>query len=580
MWLIGAITNLVFYQRFSAQFVSPADNHLGAWVILVPAVGGLIIGLMARYGSEAIRGHGIPEALESILIGRSRMSLKVAVLKPLSSALSIGTGGPFGAEGPIVMTGGAFGSLFAQLFNMSSAERKVLLVAGAAGGMAAIFAAPVSAVLLAVELLLFEWRPRSFIPVAISAIFAAALRVPLMGAGPLFPVVAHAAPGGYELGVVVIVGVVAGLAGGALTLMVYAFEDLFTKLPIHWMWWPAIGGLLVGLGGWISPDALGVGYDVIDALLHGNLAIAAVTGLLVVKATIWSFSLGSGTSGGVLAPLLMIGAALGAIEARWIPVGDTSLWAMISMAAVMGGVMRSPLTAMFFALELTHDLNVMPALLLGCTVAHGVTVFTLRRSILTEKVARRGYHLMREYWVDPLTLVRVSEVMAPPPPSVPATMTVGELFDRIEHEDPELTRRRAVLIVDQRQRMVGIVTRGDLAQAVAHSRAAASVGDVGSRDPAVTYPDELVLTALDKMLLKEIGRLPVVSREDPTRVVGYLGRAEVLAARRRRFAEEQMRERGWLTNATRLFRRERIRRTRRRPPSASLPRKTTERTEK
>ena len=187
---------------------------------------------------------------------------------------------------------------------------------------------------------------------------------------------------------------------------------------------------------------------------------------------------------------------------------------------------------------------------------------------------------MREYWVDPLTLVRVSEVMAPPPPSVPATMTVGELFDRIEHEDPELTRRRAVLIVDQRQRMVGIVTRGDLAQAVAHSRAAASVGDVGSRDPAVTYPDELVLTALDKMLLKEIGRLPVVSREDPTRVVGYLGRAEVLAARRRRFAEEQMRERGWLTNATRLFRRERIRRTRRRPPSASLPRKTTERTEK
>ena len=322
VWLISVITNAVFYQRFSAEFVSPAQNHLGAWVILIPMAGGLLIGLMARYGSEKIRGHGIPEALEAILFGRSRMSPKVAVLKPLSSALSIGTGGPFGAEGPIIMTGGAFGSLFAQLFNLSPAERKILLVAGAAGGMSAIFAAPIAAVLLAVELLLFEWRPRSFIPVALSAIVAGALRVPLLGSGPIFPVPSHAPLGGAELGIVVLVGLIAGLAAGVLTSMVYMFEDLFAKLPIHWMWWPAIGGLFVGIGGWINPDALGVGYDTIHNLLRGNLVGAAVASLLIVKATIWSLSLGSGTSGGVLAPLLMIGGALGVLEARWIPLGD------------------------------------------------------------------------------------------------------------------------------------------------------------------------------------------------------------------------------------------------------------------
>ena len=378
VWLIGAITNLVFYQRFSAQFVSPADNHLGAWVILVPAVGGLIIGLMARYGSEAIRGHGIPEALESILIGRSRMSLKVAVLKPLSSALSIGTGGPFGAEGPIVMTGGAFGSLFAQLFKMSSAERKVLLVAGAAGGMAAIFAAPVSGGALGGGASVVRVATAKFHSSRYFGHRCRRLAGAPTGSGPPLSRGGPCAPGGYELGVVVIVGVVAGLAGGALTLMVYAFEDLFTKLPIHWMWWPAIGGLLVGLGGWISPSAGGrlrcdrrpLARQPGDR--RGDGPAGRQGDYLVVFPGLGNFRRGPGA-------LVDDRRALGAIEARWIPVGDTSLWAMISMAAVMGGVMRSPLTAMFFALELTHDLNVMPALLLGCTVAHGVTVFTLRR---------------------------------------------------------------------------------------------------------------------------------------------------------------------------------------------------------
>src|ERR1041385_6109079 len=293
VWLIALITNRVFFQKLSTDFVSPTKHHLRKFVILAPVAGGLVIGLMARYGSEKIRGHGIPEALEAILFGRSRMEAKVAVLKPLSSAISIGTGGPFGAEGPIIMTGGAVGSLIAQMFHLSPAERKTLLVAGAAGGMSAIFAAPVAAVLLAVELLLFEWKPRSFIPAAIAAATAGALRIPLMGAGPIFPVTAHTPLGSEGLILALIVGIIAGLASGVLTALVYAFEDLFTKLPIHWMWWPAIGGLFGGVGGYLDPRVLGVGYETIHALLRGELLGPLVAGLLIGKALVWAISLGS-----------------------------------------------------------------------------------------------------------------------------------------------------------------------------------------------------------------------------------------------------------------------------------------------
>ena len=545
VWLIAVITNLAFYQTFSAVDRSPEHNELGYLVIVVPVIGGLIIGLIARFGSEKIRGHGIPEALEAILFGRSRMSPKVAVLKPLSSAISIGTGGPFGAEGPIIMTGGAVGSLFAQFFHLSSAERKTLLVAGAAAGMAAIFASPVAAVLLAVELLLFEWRPRSFIPVAIAAAVAGIVRVPLLGAGPIFPVNQHAALGAEGLTIALLVGIVAGLASGLLTALVYLCEDLFQKLPIHWMWWPAIGGLFVGIGGVIEPKVLGVGYDTIRELLSGQLLGAAVLGLLFGKALVWSIALGSGTSGGVLAPLLIMGGSLGALEAAWLPVGDASLWAIISMAAMMGGTMRSPLTAMVFTLELTHDLNLLPGLLVGCIAAHALTVLMLRRSILTEKVARRGYHVAREYSVDPLAVTRVSEVMDCTPPLIPATMKLTELSDRIALHDPQVTRRQALFLQDEEGQLVGIVTRGDLLRAIENGLdEQATVLDAATRDLLVTFPDEVVHDAVAKMLQNNLGRLPVVSRQNPTRAIGYLGRSSIMAARLRFLEEEHVRERG------------------------------------
>jgi H+/Cl- antiporter ClcA/CBS domain-containing protein len=555
VWLIGSLTNLFYYHRLSSALVSPAGNQLGIWAVLVPMAGGLAVGLLARYGSEKIRGHGIPEAMEAILIGRSRMSAKVAVLKPLSSAISIGSGGPFGAEGPIIMTGGAFGSLFAQAFHLSASERKTLLVAGAAGGMAAIFATPLAAVLLAVELLLFEWKPRSFIPVAAAAAVAGAVRVPLLGAGPIFPVTPHSALAWEELLLALAVGIAAGFASGALTWLVYAFEDLFAKLPIHYMWWPVIGGLCVGLGGLAFPRALGVGYDTIADLINGHLVGGFLIGLAITKALIWAIALGSGTSGGVLAPLLIMGGSLGAIEAQWIHAGDTGLWAMLSMAAIMGGTMRSPLTAVAFMLELTDDIHVLPALFIACVGAQAVTVLIMRRSILTEKVARRGYHVMREYIVNPLSRVRVEDVMQRDVPPVRADMTVEALFARLAGHDPVLAPHYAWPIVDDKGALAGVITRADVVKAMDRKRdPLATLLEAGSSPPVVAYPDEMLEEAVDKMIGHGVGRLPVVEREHPTKLLGYLGRKGIAEAWEDLREEDQVREAGWITSHARLLR--------------------------
>ena len=414
--LIGLITNLVFYQRLGTALVAPGEGHHSpALILLAPICGGLVVGLMARFGSEKIRGHGIPEAIESILIGGSRVQPRVAVLKPIASAVAIGTGGPFGAEGPIIMTGGACGSILAQFLHLTADERKALLVAGAAAGMAATFNAPLASVLLAVELLLFEWRPRSFIPVVAAVATATVVRVPMLGSGALFP----APVGSLHLdaatyGLCIASGIIAGLLALAATNLVYLSEDTFARLPIHWMWWPAIGGLVVGLGGLVVPQALGVGYNVIEAELNGTIALNLIVGILIVKTLIWSLSLGSGTSGGVLAPMLMIGGALGGLEATIFPAVGPGFWPLVGLAGVLGGVMRSPLTGVAFALELTHRYEALLPLLIGATAAYAISVLVLRRSVLTEKIARRGLHLTREYSIDPLEILFVGDVMGAP----------------------------------------------------------------------------------------------------------------------------------------------------------------------
>lgn len=544
--LIALFTNLFFYQRWSTQAVSPAGNHLGMWEVLVPVAGALIIGLMARYGSERIRGHGIPEAIESILINGSRVEPRLAILKPLSSAISIGSGGPFGAEGPIIMTGGAFGSMIAQFFHLTSAERKTLLVAGAAGGMSATFAAPLAAVLLAVELLLFEWKPRSLIPVALSSAAACAVRRYILGLGPLFPTPPHSAfIGPAGLAGCVVAGLLAGGLSALLTLGVYAAEDLFQHhMPIHWMWWPAVGGLAIGLGGLIFPQALGVGYETIGALLQGTLPYQMICGILLVKGFIWAFSLGSGTSGGVLAPLLMMGGALGGLEAIVFPhlqMADPGpgFWPLISMGAILGGTMRSPFTGIVFALELTHDVNSILPLLVAAIIAHGFTALTLKRSILTEKVARRGYHLSREYSVDPLEVLFVREVMRTNIAALSPDLSRAELPAYLKNGK---RTQRLYPVVDGGARLAGVVTRNDL-KTLIEERDGRTLTDVTDAHPAVAYADEPLRAVVYRMA--DIGRtrLPVIDNDKSRTLLGMVALEDLLLARARNLEEERQRER-------------------------------------
>src|SRR5512143_3255910 len=495
--LIALCTNLAYFGRLSIDPMPIAASPWGPATILVPVAGCLIIGLMARYGSEKIRGHGIPEAMEAILINGSRVEPKVAILKPLSSAISIGSGGPFGAEGPIIMTGGAFGSMIAQLFHLTSTERKTLLVAGAAAGMSATFAAPMAAVLLSVELLLFEWKPRSMIPVALGSATAAAARRYILGLGPLFPVPAHNAfLGPWGLAGCVAAGLLAGGLSALLTLAVYAAEDGFAKLKIHWMWWPALGGLVVGAGGLVFPQALGVGYDTIGALLQGDVPQRVILGILLVKSVIWAVSLGSGTSGGVLAPLLMMGGALGGLEALVLPPLGAGFWPLVSMGAILGGTMRSPLTGIVFAIELTHDLNVALPLLLACTVAHAFTVLLMRRSILTEKISRRGYHLSREYAVDPLEILFVREVMRTNVVALPAAARLGELS--AVHRNVDRGQRLYPVVEDGR--VVGVLSRGALQELQREEGARGRcLGELVSGEVVTAYPDEPLRVVVYRM---------------------------------------------------------------------------------
>jgi H+/Cl- antiporter ClcA/predicted transcriptional regulator len=544
--LIGLFTNLFYYQRFETALTSPAHNHLGLAAIAVPIIGSLIIGLMARYGSERIRGHGIPEAIESILMNGSRVHPRLAILKPVSAAISIGSGGPFGAEGPIIMTGGAFGSLIAQFFHLTSAERKTLLVAGAAAGMAATFAAPLSAVLLAVELLLFEWKPRSAIPVALASVTAGATRRYILGLGPLFPVSAHPVFIGPEgLFGCVLTGILAGALSALLTVGVYAAEDLFQKLPIHWMWWPAIGGLFVGIGGAIFPPALGVGYDNIALLLKGNTPLQFLLGVLVVKSAIWAISLGSGTSGGVLAPLLMMGAALGGLEGMFLPHFGAGFWPLVSMGAILGGTMRSPFTGIVFAIELTHDINMLLPLLLASFLAHAFTVLTLKRSILTEKIARRGYHLSREYALDPLEILFVREVMRTNVVALPSDTPLEKVRELIR---PNAKERGQHLfpIVDADAKLLGVASRNYLLRLHEESHGGACqvpLSKIASGDPVVAYADEPLRVVVYRMVETGYTRLPVVDRDDPKRLLGMVSLDDLLRARSRNLEEERARER-------------------------------------
>jgi H+/Cl- antiporter ClcA/predicted transcriptional regulator len=553
--LIGFFTNLFFFHKISANFHSARDNHLGLLVILVPVIGGLIVGIMAKYGSEKIKGHGIPEAMEAVLVSHSRIEPRVALLKPLSAAIAIGTGGPFGAEGPIIQTGGALGSLVGQLVHTTAAERKVLLGCGAAAGMSATFNTPIAGVILAIELLLFEFKSRSFIPLVIASTLATAVHMRLLGPGPMFQV------GQVDFGIpralpfYLILGALCGVAAYAFSKSLYWVEDQFEKLPVDPLWWPAIGAVGLGIIGYFVPRVFGVGYDTISDILHASLAWKLLLMVLFAKAIALIVSLGSGTSGGLLAPMFMSSAALGGLYAmavnRIIPAAHLAAgaFALVAMGAVFGAASRAPFTFIIFAFEITRDYNSVLPLMLVTVIAEGVALLLMpKTSIMTEKLARRGLLIAQDYETDILEHVAVAETMDPEPLILPQEMRVGEVADRIAHQDPSVNKHQGIFLVDNDGNLTGILTRGDVLRSLDRdSSGNMAIIDAGHRDVVVTYPDESLFEAVAKMLRHNIGRLAVVDRHNPRKIVGYLGRRQVMAARLRRLEEEHVLEPGWIS---------------------------------
>jgi chloride channel protein, CIC family len=551
--LIGLFSNIAFYGHFSAVFMSPRYNHLGLWVILIPVIGGLIVGVMAKYGSSKIKGHGIPEAMEAVLVNRSRIEPRVAILKPISAAIAIGTGGPFGAEGPIIQTGGAVGSLIGQLLHTTASERKVLLACGAAAGMSATFNTPIAGVILAIELLLFEFKSRSFIPLVIASTLATAVHMQLLGAGPMFRVAAMNFDIPRGLPFYLLLGGLCGLAAVGFTRLLYWTEDLFEKLPVDELWWPAIGALGLGIIGYFVPRVLGVGYDTIGDILNANLAFKVLIVVMLAKSAALVVSLGSGTSGGLLAPMFMSGAAMGGAFAmvlnKIIPSAHLSpgAFALVAMGAVFGAASRATFSFIIFAFEITRDYNSVLPLMLVSVIADGIAMLLMpRASIMTEKLRRRGLRIPHEYEADVLYHMTVSQTMDQDVPSVPAAMKIGDLAERIARGEPQVTGHHAMVILDQHGKLAGVITRGDIMRALDKDPSGGiAVLDAGSQNVVVTYPDEGLQEASEKMLRHNIGRLPVVERNDQKNVVGYLGRPGIMAARLHRFNDEYVREAGW-----------------------------------
>jgi CIC family chloride channel protein len=552
--LIGLFTNLAYYHRWDFSFASPRLAPWGPWIIVIPVIGGIVVGFMAKYGSPKIKGHGIPEAMEAVLFNRSRIQPRVAILKPLSAAIAIGTGGPFGAEGPIIQTGGAVGSLIGQILHTTAAERKVLLACGAAAGMSATFNTPIAGVILAIELLLFEFKSRSFIPLVIASTLATAVHMQTLGAGPMFKVTSMDFAIPRALPFYLVLGGICGLAAVGFSKLLYWVEDLFEELPVDPLWWPAIGALGLGIIGYFVPRVLGVGYDTISDILNAQLALKLLLIVMVAKTVALVVSLGSGTSGGLLAPMFMSSAALGGAFAmlanRIFPGAGLApgAFALVAMGAVFGAASRATFAFIIFAFEITRDYNAVLPLMLVSVIADGVAMlFMPKASIMTEKLARRGLRIHQDYETDVLQQVVVEETMDRDVPTIPAATRVGELAERIAKHDPDVSRHQGLFIVDPDGKLAGLITRGDVLRTLDQDPGGAlTVLEAGSRDLIVAFPDELISEASEKMLQNDIGRLPVVDRSDPRKLVGYLGRHGVMAARLRRFHEEHVREPGWI----------------------------------
>jgi len=539
VWLINIITNLSFYGTFTGTFHSPSANHLGLWVIIIPAIGGILVGLMALYGSAAIRGHGIPEAMEQILTNQSRIKPSITFLKPISSAIAIGTGGPFGAEGPIIATGGALGSTVGQIFKITSNERKVLLAAGATAGMAAIFGTPIAGVFLAIELLLFEFSPKSILPVALACITGAAGHHLLFDSGPVFPMPNLATPSNIALAIYSFIGLIIGFLSLGLSKIVYMVEDAFEKIPVHWMWWPALGGLAVGLIGYFAPHTLGVGYDNIINILAGTLTLAIVIRLCFFKFLSWAIALGSGTSGGTLAPLLTIGGAAGAILGAAViylfpHAGITiPMAALIAMSAMFAGASRAYLTSITFAMEATMQSHALLPLLGACTASYLVSFFLMENTIMTEKIARRGVVTPDSYEADVLGKITVGQIIGDKGLVLSIDNTVKEARDwlKVNNEPANF-----YIVVNNDGEYIGTANRQDIFR---HGLDPATTLNEIVKDLKIYVRNtDSVRKAVELMAKQTVEVLPVISGAD-NKVVGVLSYRDILSCYREQIEQNE-----------------------------------------
>jgi H+/Cl- antiporter ClcA len=582
--LILLVTNIFFFQRFSFAVVYPSQSQVGLWVIVIPAIGGLIVGAMVKWGSDRIRGHGIPEAMEAVLLNKSIVRPRVAILKPLSAAIAVGTGGPFGAEGPIIQTGGAIGSLIGQALNMTASERKILLGCGAAAGMVGIFNTPITAVVLVLELLLFEFRPRSLLPVIIASAVAAGARHYLIGGSLMFAVTPSSFGSPPTLILFALLGILIGLIAWAFTNGLFLVERLFDRLGkygLNMLLAPAVGGLVLGVIAYFEPRVLGMGYNTIGDILHGNITGAGeLTRLAVAKSAALWVSLGSGTSGGLLAPMLLVGASIGSLFGNAVhaisPASsfNTQVAAIVGMSALFASAARAPFTATVFAFELTGNYEAILPLMVAGVTADVVARLLLTNSIMTERLYHRGLRVPQAYVADPLSGIAVGNVMTADVDTIPGDMPVREAVALMQRGGTRLSRHQGFPVIDPDGHLSGVVTRGDLSrlvtaeQGVADAELDGPVSQVASTDLAVTQPDEMLAEALLTMVQRGVGRLPVVARGDPRTLVGWLSRSDIFRARARAAEEETVRER-----------RLRIRRVRRTQPSAAVDGKQPARTE-
>lgn len=532
VYFIAFITNISFHGNFSISQSSPADNTLGLWVIAIPAIGGILVGLMALYGSKAIRGHGIPEAMEQILTNQSKIKPSITYLKPISSAISIGTGGPFGAEGPIIATGGALGSTLGQLLKITHNERKILLAAGATAGMASIFGSPIAAIFLAIELLLFEFSPRSIIPVSLACITGAAGHHLLFGHAPVFAMSnIIATPSNTALAAYSVMGIAIGFIAVAITKIVYFVEDSFEKLPIHWMWWPAMGGLAVGIIGYFSPHSLGVGYDNITNILSGSMPIKIVLALCIFKFISWAIALGSGTSGGTLAPLLTIGGATGVLLGSFIlyifPASGVTipLAALVGMSAMFAGASRAFLTSIIFALETTAQSNALLPLLATCGASYIVSFFLMENTIMTEKIARRGIKTPDLYEADILEKIMVENVMEKNGLIISDDNSIQEVIDWLQTEPDYNSNYFIISNADGEYK--GILSSSNLFSK--HHKGETLIGSLVKRKHISINIESTLRKAIEKMAAENIDVLPVLSKENG-HVIGILSYKNIIAS--------------------------------------------------